>query len=381
MRIFRFFGYRGLSIERGEGQYVYDSNGKRYLDFHTGHGAAFLGHRPPKVVERLKSQLERVMVTTPSFDSPVLEEALSLLEKVLPKGLEYVFFQNSGTEAVELAMKLTIRATGRKKFVAFKGSFHGRTLGALSLTWNPKYRDGFPSLDVTFADYNDPSLELDELTAAVIVEPVQGEGGVIPSSPEFMRAIRESCDRVGALLIVDEVQSGFGRTGRIWAHEARGISPDILLAGKSVGGGFPVSLVAFTEDISSKVKPYEHGSTHGGNPLALAALAGGVETLLEDEVPAKADRAGRLLMEGINSIGSRLVREVRGEGLMLGVKLRVSPGPIIKAMQEKGLLSLKAGSTTLRFLPPYLITEEDISKALVTLEEVLRDEERRRGLS
>ncbi len=380
MRLFRFFGYRGVTLERGEGQYVWDSQGRRYLDFHTGHGAAFLGHRPPRVVKRLKEQMDRVMVTTPSFDTPVLHEVLSMLRKVLPNDLNNVFFQNSGTEAVELSLKLAIKATKRRKFVAFKGSFHGRTLGALSVTWNPKYKEGFPSLDVEFANFNEP-LELDESVAAVIVEPVQGEGGVIPSRPDFMKSLREACDEVGALLIVDEVQSGFGRTGEVWAHQARGVKPDILLAGKSIGGGFPVSLVAFTDEVASMIKPYEHGSTHGGNPLALAAVAGGLETLLHDGVVERAREMGALLMRGLSSLESKLVREVRGEGLMIGVKLRVNPTPVIKALQQGGLLSLKAGSTTLRFLPPYLINEKDVQDALSLIEGVLKAEESRRGLS
>ncbi len=378
-----FYGSRGIKLVRGEGQYVWDSQGNRYLDAHTGHGAAFLGHRPPKVVQALKDQLDSIMVTTPSFSSESMEKCLSLLDRILPSNLTKVYFQNSGTEAVELALKLAFKATGRSELIAFTNSFHGRTLGSLSATWNPRYREGYPLLDVRFGRFNDLSSAdlVSDKTAAVVVEPVQGEGGVRPSMSVFLKEIRRACDENGAVLIVDEVQSGFGRTGYIWAHLSRGIEPDIMTAGKSIGGGFPVSLVAVKSWILGNLRGGEHGSTHGGNPLACAALYGGIRTLLEDDVPLKSSRQGGKLLEGLKRIESKLIREVRGEGLMIGVELRVDAGNVLRNLQSRGILALRAGRNVLRLLPPYLITDDDVDLLLKEVESVLIDEQRRRGLS
>ncbi len=377
-----FYGSRGIKLVRGEGQYVWDSQGNRYLDAHTGHGAAFLGHRPPKVVQALKDQLDSIMVTTPSFPSESMEKCLSLLNRILPSNLTNVYFQNSGTEAIELALKLAFKATGRSELLAFTNSFHGRTLGSLSVTWNPKYREGYSLLDVRFGKFNsiDSADLVSDRTAAVIVEPIQGEGGVKPSTSDFLREIRRACDENGAALIVDEVQSGFGRTGRIWAHSSRGIEPDILTAGKSIGGGFPVSLIAAKDWIVKNLKGGEHGSTHGGNPLACAALYGGIRTLLEDDVPLKSGRQGEKMLGALREIESKLIREVRGEGLMIGIELRIDTGSIIRDLQSKGVLALRAGRNVLRLLPPYLVTDDDVDILLKEVESALIDEQSRRGL-
>jgi len=368
-----FYGFRGLKLVRGEGQYVWDSEGKRYLDAHTGHGAAFLGHRPPKVIEAIQEQMNSIMVVTPSFVSESMERCLSSLGKILPEGLNHVYFQNSGTEAVELALKLAFKATGRKGVVAFMGSFHGRTLGSLSVTWNPKYRKGYPLIDVRFGRFNDPSSAdlIDEEVAAAIVEPIQGESGVRPSTSEFLGTLRKACDEHGSVLIFDEVQSGFGRTGEVWAHWTRGVEPDIMTAGKSMGGGFPVSMVAAKEWVIESLKGGEHGSTHGGNPLACAAVYGGVSTLLEDNVPSRAAKMGEELIKGLRDVESRLIRDVRGEGLMIGVELRADVGPVLRRLQQRGILALRAGRTVLRLLPPYLITEEDVRRIVEEVESAL----------
>jgi acetylornithine/LysW-gamma-L-lysine aminotransferase len=376
--LIRFFAPRGIKVSRAKGQYVWDSEGRRYLDFHTGNGAALLGHLNPYVMKRLKEQMERVTVLPPLYDSDVLEEALSALGRVLPPHLGNVFFQNSGSEAVELALKLARKRTRRRKAVAFTGSFHGRTFGALSVTFNRTYREGYDPFpfEVEFLPFN--SLEdlrrIDEDVAAAIVEPVQGEGGLTPATDEFLRELERRCREVGAYLIVDEVQSGFGRTGLIWDHLRANVRPDILVAGKSIGGGFPVSLVAVDDEIASKVEEGEHGSTHGGNPLALAAVTGGVEALISEDVPSKAHAASELLFAGLREVAAEnaeLVRSVKGKGLMLGLDLRFNPSQAIKDLQSKGLLALKAGTTVLRFLPPYMITQEDIEWAVAKVSESL----------
>jgi acetylornithine/LysW-gamma-L-lysine aminotransferase len=378
VRLIRFFAPRGIKVSRAKGQYVWDSEGRRYLDFHTGNGAALLGHLNPYVMRRIREQMERVTVLPPLYDSDVLEEALSALGRVLPPHLGNVFFQNSGSEAVELALKLARKRTRRRKAVAFTGSFHGRTFGALSVTFNRTYREGYDPFpfEVEFLPFN--SLEdlrrIGEDVAAAIVEPVQGEGGLTPATDEFLRELERRCREVGAYLIVDEVQSGFGRTGLIWDHLRANVRPDVLVAGKSIGGGFPVSIVAVNDEIASKVEEGEHGSTHGGNPLALAAVTGGVEALISEDVPTKAHAASELLFAGLREVAAEnaeLVRSVKGKGLMLGLELRFNPSQAIRDLQSKGLLALKAGTTVLRFLPPYMVTQEDIEWAVARVSESL----------
>jgi len=381
LKLARFYAPRGLKIIRGEGQYVWDSDGKRYLDCHTGHGAAFLGHRNKWVVEELKRQLDEIMVTSPVFSTDTMEEAVKLLEKILPKHLTYFYMLNSGSEAVELALKTARKVTGRKKFISFINAFHGRTMGALGATWNPKYREGYDPFpwEVEFLPYNDPEAvehSVDDDVAGVIVEPVQGEGGLSVSTPEFLKAIRESCDKVGALMILDEVQTGFGRTGVLWAHERARIKPDILVAGKSLGGGFPLSITTFSEEIGSKLSPGAHGSTYGGNPLALAALRGGIKALFEDRVVEKAAEMGELLKKALEKVveeNEDVARRVKGIGLMIGIELRTNPSKVIQLLQEKGILALKAGLTVLRFLPPYLINRDDVENLRIKLSEALNN--------
>jgi acetylornithine/LysW-gamma-L-lysine aminotransferase len=376
--LIRFFAPRGIKVSRAKGQYLWDSEGRRYLDFHTGNGAALLGHLNPYVMRRLKEQMERVTVLPPLYDSEVLEEALSALGRILPPHLGNVFFQNSGSEAVELALKLARKRTRRRKAVAFTGSFHGRTFGALSVTFNRTYREGYDPFpfEVEFLPFNsvEDLRRIGEDVAAAIVEPVQGEGGLTPATDEFLRELERRCREVGAYLIVDEVQSGFGRTGLVWDHLRANVRPDVLVAGKSIGGGFPVSLVAVNDEIASKVEEGEHGSTHGGNPLALAAVTGGVEALISEDVPSKAHAASELLIAGLREVAAEnaeLVRSLKGKGLMLGLELRFNPSQAIKDLQSRGLLALKAGTTVLRFLPPYMITQEDIAWAVARVSESL----------
>lgn len=379
LRIIPFAKPRLLRLSRAYGQYVWDEAGRKYLDCHTGHGAAFLGHRNPKVVESIKRQMDVIMTATPAFQTDIADEVLSKLSRILPSGMGYVYFLNSGSEAVELAMKIARKVTGRKRFVAFRNSFHGRTMGALSVTWNPRYREGYEPFpwETRFIPYNDADAvtsAVDESVAAVLLEPVQGEGGLTPATQGFARALAEACEGAGAFLIVDEVQAGFGRTGRVWAHEHLNIKPDILVAGKSIGGGFPVSMVAVRSSIGERLREAEHGSTHGGNPLALAAVSGGIDVLIGDSVPSKSSLLGEKLSAELKKVVERCThaaRGVKGMGLMLGIELRFSPEEVIRELQTKGLLCLKAGATVLRLLPPYLINDEDIRLCSELIEEVL----------
>lgn len=371
VRYLHFYAPRGIRVARAEGQYVWDTEGRRYLDAHTGHGVAFLGHRHPRVVEAIREALDTVMVAPPGMAGPWLEEMLEAISPILPHGMEYVTLLNSGAEAVELALKIARRVTGRSEIVYFTGSFHGRTMGALSVTSSsPLYRQGYEPLvpstrRARFNDVEDVERTVTEETAAVIVEPVQGEGGVNPASLEFMQALRRRCDEVGCLLVVDEVQTGFGRTGCVWAHEHYGIRADIVTAGKAIGGGFPVSMVAVPSWVAEKLPPGFHGSTYGGNPMAVKAVTAASRVLVKENVPDQAAEKGSLLKKLLEEMleGVRVVRRVKGMGLMLGVELRLRPDPVIRCLQEeKRILALKAGSTVVRLLPPYLLTRGDIEE-------------------
>ncbi|MCS7110155.1 MAG: aspartate aminotransferase family protein [Candidatus Caldarchaeum sp.] len=379
--LLRFASPRGLRITKAEGQYVWDSSGRRYLDFYMGYGAAFLGHRHPKVVKALSEQLGSYMTVTPAFDTEALDRCLEKLGQVLPPHLTKVFFLNSGSEAVELALKISRKLTGRKKVLAFNNGFHGRTMAALSVTWNSKYREGFEPypFEAVFLPFNDAETvdrRLNEEFAAVIFEPVQGEGGIIPATTDFMKAVEKRAKEVGAFVVVDEIQSGFGRTGVVWAHERAGIMPDMLTAAKAVAGGFPASFVAVTEEVASKVKETDHGSTYGGNSLALAAITAATEVLMEENVPQQAEEKGNALGEALKPVveeNTNLFRAFRRVGLMVGIEMRTQPMQFIKGLQSNGLIGFKAGLTVLRFLPPYVINERDVAFAAETLRKTARE--------
>ncbi|MUN28732.1 [LysW]-aminoadipate semialdehyde/glutamate semialdehyde transaminase [Sulfuracidifex metallicus] len=370
MKYLELYKGRGITISNAKDQYAWDKDGNKYLDLHAGYGVAFLGHRNQKVVDYLKKQLDEVMALTTAFDTPIREEMLKELDPLKPDDMPFVFLLNSGTEAVEFSLKIAKKLTKRKKLIAFKNSFHGRTAGSLSVTWNKKYREPFEPLvgPVEFLDYNslDSLKAVNEEVAAVIVEPVQGEGGVIPADHEFMKAIREITREKGALMIVDEVQTGFGRTGKVWAYQHYGIVPDVVASAKAIGGGFPVSAVFLPNWIAEKLEEGDHGTTYGGNPLAAAAVTAAAKVLKEDSVPEQAATKGdmfiKMLSEELEQY--KIVREIRGKGLMIGIDLRVNPGLAIKVIQDEKVLSLKAGLTTIRFLSPYLITKEDMEWAL-----------------
>ncbi len=381
MKMIKFYSSRNLRIVKGEGQYVWDDKGNKYLDLHAGHGVAFLGHNNKVVVEYLERQMSQIMTLTTAFETPIREEMLRELDKVKAGDLDNVFLLNSGTEAVELALKTARKVTGKKKVIAFKNSFHGRTFGSLAVTWNKKYREPFEPLPgpVEFLEFNNVEelKKIDDSTGAVIVEPVQGEGGVIPATEEFMKELRRVTQEKGALLIVDEVQAGFGRTGKVWAHQHFGISPDIMTAGKAIGGGFPVSATFMPDWIAEKLEEGDHGTTYGGNPMAAAAVTASVKVLLENNVPQQAWEKGQMFMRMLRDSLSEFksVREVRGMGLMIGVDLRLNPGKAIKVMQDNGVLSIKAGVTTIRFLAPFMITREDMEWAINALRKGISETE------
>ncbi len=363
-----------LSIVRGQGASLFDAEGNEYLDCSSGHGVANLGHAHPKVAAAIAEQAATLVTLFESFPNDKRAALMQKMASLVP-GLERVFFCNSGAEAVEAALKFGRLSTGRTNIVAAMRAFHGRTFGALSATFNKKYRDGFEPLVPGFSHvpYNKvEALEaaVDEGTAAVILEVVQGEGGVYPAETEYLRAARRICDEKGALLIVDEIQTGFGRTGKMFAVQHFGITPDLLCCAKSLAGGVPMGAVLIGEKVQNLL-PGAHGSTFGGNPLSCAAGLAALAAIEEEDLAGQAAAKGAYLMDKLRRINSPLIREVRGMGLMVGIELKQKVAPYLKALQEKRVIALNAGMTVIRLLPPLVISYEQMDRVAEALEEVL----------
>jgi acetylornithine/N-succinyldiaminopimelate aminotransferase len=371
---------RDLTLVSGKGAHVVDADGKSYLDFAAGIGVSGLGHCDPKVVAAIRKQAGQLMHTSNAFHSqPGTRLAERLVELSFPSK---VFFTNSGTESVEGALKFARRVgkdAGRFEFLAFERGFSGRTFGALSLTWSPKYREPFEPLlpGVRFLPWNDlaaASQAIGPKTAAVLIEPVQGEGGIRPAPPEFLRGLRELTQERGVLLICDEVQCGLGRTGRMFAYEHAGITPDILTLAKPLGGGLPMGAVLLRNEYASLLKVGEHGSTFGGNPVAAAAANAVLDRLTSPGFIESVARRGATLMRGLKALKRKYpesIVEVRGLGLMLGVQLRGEAKPVIKGLRERGVLANKAGEDVLRLLPPLVVKPSEIRTLLETLDATL----------
>lgn len=366
-----------LTIVRGQGASLFDVDGNEYLDCSSGHGVANLGHAHPKIAEALYKQANTLITLFESFPN---DQRAILMEKItaLVPGLDRVFFCNSGTEAVEAAFKFARISTGRKNFIAAMRAFHGRTYGSLSATFNKKYREGFEPLlpGVSHVSYNNiEALDkaVNEETAAVILEVVQGEGGVYPASFAYMQAVRRICDERGALLIVDEIQTGFGRTGKMFAIEHYSVTPDLLTCAKSLAGGVPMGAVLIGPRVKN-LTPGVHGSTFGGNPLSCAAANAALDVMKDEDLAGQAAAKGAYLMEKLMKIESPNIREVRGLGLMVGIEMKQKVAGYIKALQERRIIALNAGMTVIRLLPPLVITYEQIDHLVEVLTEVLTQE-------
>jgi acetylornithine/LysW-gamma-L-lysine aminotransferase len=376
----RYYSKKPLNIVRGSMQYVWDSSGNKYLDMHTGFGVAFLGHTNPRIVNAIREQLDKIFTVPLTFYNETRAEFVKEFSRILPSGFGKVFLQNSGTEAVEVALKIARKISKKAEFLAFLNSFHGRTLGSLSVTGNEKYRKAFEPLPykVRFAPFNAVE-QVDKLVtedlAAVIVEPVQGEGGVNPAKPEFLRALRQVTRERNVLLIFDEVQAGFGRTGAVWAFENYGVEPDIFTAGKSIAGGLPIGVAVVRREYGDVFEPGEHGSTFAGNPLTMAAAKAGVEFLISEDVPSKARALGERFMRILeDEVGNlKPVLRIKGLGLMLGVELKKRAEPYVDKLIGLRLLTSVAGGTTIRLLPPYCINDDDINLAVTALKNALAE--------
>ncbi|MBO9391334.1 acetylornithine/succinylornithine family transaminase [Caldilinea sp.] len=368
-------------IVRGEGCWLYDADGRRYLDLGSAQGVTLLGHCHPSLSRAIAEQAQ-TLISCPNFlYNDVRARFAARLVEVLPPHLKHVFLANSGAEAIDGAIKFARLTTGRTRLIAFRSAFHGRTVGALSLTWEKKYREPFlPLLDTVHLPYNNLAKvdeALDESVAAVFVEVVQGEGGVNIGDGDFLRGVEQLCRERGALLVIDEIQTGFGRTGRWFGFEHHDLQPDIICLAKGLGAGFPMGAIAYTERVQEKLYVGAHGSTFGGNPLACAAGLAAIQTYQNEGLIERSARLGDYflcrLREELADLA--LVRDVRGLGLMLAVELRQKAGPYLKALMEThGVIALPAGPNVIRFLPPLIITEEEIEIGVQATAAVLRQE-------
>ena len=376
-----------VTIEKGQGSHVWDIDNKEYIDCMGRYGVALVGHRNERVVNAIKAQIGSILTVHSSFYNKTREEFLENLIKVAPKGLSQVHLNNSGAESVEAAIKFARKFSGKKGMVAMKGSYHGKSMGALSLTFNPKYRKSFQPLveKVSFSSYGD----IDELrdtvdkdTAFVILEPIQGESGIHVPPDSFLQDVRKLCDENKILLIFDEIQSGLGRTGSMWAADHWKTVPDIMCVAKGIAGGVPMGVTLVRPDILSAMKKGEHSSTFGGNPLSCAAGTATIQALTQDGLIENAKNLGQKLQHGLEELKSKhkIIREVRGKGLMIGVELRFEVKDILMEGIKNGLLLLYSGRNILRFLPPLVISEEDVTKTLKILDELLTNEENRRNV-
>jgi predicted acetylornithine/succinylornithine family transaminase/N-acetyl-ornithine/N-acetyl-lysine deacetylase len=380
------YSKRPVAIVRGSGALLWDADGREYLDCAAGHGVANIGHGHPEIAAALAAQAQRLITCPESLHNDVRARLLERLVRITPEGLSRIFLCNSGTEAIEGAFKFARLATGRTNIIATLRGFHGRSMGALSATWEPHYREPFAPLlpGISHVRYNNlaaADAAINEQTAAVIVELVQGEGGVHVASPAYITGLAKLCRERGALLIIDEVQTGFGRTGRLFACEHYDVQPDILCLAKALGGGLPVGAICLGTRVieSGRLTRGVHGSTFGGNPLACAAVLTTLAIIEREALVERAVVLGEYAFERLRALRSPLIREVRGTGLMIGIELTRRAQPYLEALMERGLIALPAGPNVIRLLPPLVITEGQLARGLDIVEEVLTAEVSRQG--
>ncbi|MFH0749162.1 MAG: aspartate aminotransferase family protein [Candidatus Bathyarchaeota archaeon] len=375
------FSKRPIVAIRGKGTSIWDIKGKEYIDCTSAYGVSVVGHCHPKVVEAIKRQAELLIACHSSLYNDARSEFLKKLVSITPNGLTKAFLSNSGAEAVETAIKLARRYTLKPEIIAFTGGFHGKTLGALSATWKNKYRIPFEPLVPGFKHLPYGKIEgleaaITEKTGAVIVEPIQGESGIKIPPEGFLKELRDICDNKKILLILDEIQTGFGRTGRMFSHEYSGITPDVLCLAKSIGGGVPIGVTVAKDEIMSSFKLGEHTSTFSGNPLICAAASAAIDVVVEEKLPQRAEVLGRYFLEKLEKLKEkyRIIREIRGKGLMIGMEFRFDVLNLILGALERNVIILDAGSNILRFLPPLVISKEQIDKVVSVLDAVIGEE-------
>jgi len=377
-----------VTVERGLGTRVWDINNKEYIDCMGGYGVALVGHRNPRVVSAIKAQLDKIITVHSSLYNKTREEFLENLIHLAPKKLSQVHLGNSGTEAVEAAIKFARKFTGKSGMIAMNGSYHGKSMGALSITFNPKYRKAFMPLveKVTFSPFGDIETlrtKIDKDTSFIIMEPIQGEGGIHPAPVGFLQEVRKLCDENGILLIFDEIQAGLGRTGKMWACDHWNTAPDIMCLAKGIAGGIPMSATLVRPDILAAMSKGEHSSTFGGNPLSCAAGTATLKALTEDGLVDNGARVGKIFREGLEKLKDRhsIIREIRGIGLMIGIEMKFEVKDILMDGISEGVLLLYSGRNIIRLLPPLVLSEQDITKVLEVLDRLLvREAERRKNV-
>ena len=376
-----------VTIEKGEGSHVWDVDGKEYIDCMGGYGVALVGHRNQRVNNAIKEQVDKIITVHSSLYNKTREEFLTKLIGLAPKGLTQVHLNNSGAEAIEAAMKFARKFTGKKGMIAMKGSYHGKSFGALSLTFNPKYRKAFQPLveKVSFASFGDiESLRsvIDDDTGFIILEPIQGESGIIVAPEGFLQEVRKICDEKGIVLIFDEIQAGLGRTGRLWACDHWNTAPDILCLAKGIAGGVPMGATLVRQDILASMSKGEHSSTFGGNPISCAAGIAALDALTKDGLIENSEKMGEKFRKGLEELKEKhtMIREIRGKGLMIGIEMKFEVRDILMTLIKKGVLMLYSGRNILRMLPPLVISEDDVTKVLHALDSTLTEEEQKRNV-
>jgi len=364
------YAKRDVALVRGTGTRLWDSDGKEYLDCMSAYGVAILGHAHPAVTEAITRQAATLTTCHQSFYNDQRARYLKLLMSQAPSGITRAFFCNSGTESVEAALKFARAVTGRQHFVSTRKAYHGRTMGSLAVTGDNKYREAYAPMygNVTHVPYGEPDslAVITEETAALILEPVQGEGGINPAPAGYLAAAREACDRHGALLIFDEVQTAF-RTGALFAGPTAVATPDLIAISKAIANGLPMGMTLMTEAVAAAVPPGTHGNTFGGNPMVCAAAHATLATILDANLFAHSTTVGARFVAALKALNHPMIRDVRGRGLMIGVELKTRVTPVLRKMQEGGVLALPAGNLIIRFLPPLILTEAEADQAVAAL--------------
>lgn len=376
-----------INISKGKGAIVWDVSGNEYIDCMGGYGVALIGHCNDRVVNAIKNQSEKLITCHMSIYNNVRLEFLEKMSKISPKKLSKIFFSNSGAESTEAALKFSRKFTGKSGIIAMSGGYHGKTFGALSVTHNEKYRKSFQPLleGVKFVPYSNPSKieeSLDDSIGTVIIEPIQGETGIIVPSDGVLQQIRKICDQNNLVLIFDEIQTGLGRTGRMWAGEHWSTTPDIMCLAKGIAGGLPMGLTLCKPEILDAMKVGEHSSTFAGNPLSCSAGIATIESIIEENLVENAAKVGNIFKNGLFQLkeNHRIVRDVRGLGLMLALELRFDIKDILFDGIKEGLLMLYSGRNIIRLLPPLVLDEVKVAKTLSIMDKLLTKEEERRDV-
>jgi len=374
-----------VSLEKGLGSHVWDVDGNEYIDCMGAYGVAIVGHGNQRVNEAIRNQIDKIISVHSSFYNKTRENFLETLLNVSPKNLSNVYLGNSGTEAIEAAIKFSRKYTGKKGMIAMKGSYHGRTMGSLSLTFTPKYKKSFePMVENTqfaeFGNIDELESKINSDTGFIILEPIQGESGIHPAPDQFLQKVRKLCDEKNIVLVFDEVQCGLGRTGKMWACEHWATIPDILCTSKGLAGGIPFSATLTKPEILASMEKGEQSSTFGGNPLACAASTATLTALTKDGLIDNASKIGEILWSGLQKLKEKhsMIRDIRGKGLMIAIEFEIDVKNLLyNAIKQQiiFLFSLYSDKNILRLLPPLVLTEKDVSQILYVLDEIITNEE------